>query len=336
MKHLSSHKQGFTLVEIILAIAILGIVVALMTPVLLSGFQQIILSGERSKTGKEAVAAMESDLAEGLIPTANPTYSITIGDGVSVDSYLLSQFGTGENGTVTIDGYIPPNLPVVTLPSAPTSTPPPTPSPPASPTPEPPTPTLDPSVTATPTPIPSNTPIPTPTPAPPISYDAVQLDISDWSIASPYASLEHVTAQMQYRVLQDTTVILSWTTCTTSPMSVLLPNGASEYRVELRQNDNLANQKSISVRKAPQIRLVAQNPKKSYFEVYKENIGWVKVINEDKIQYARNGGTWVNISNNLLINKLGSSEFLYIRYSDGNDIIGITRHDPPSLYVQYP
>lgn len=332
-------KRGFTLVEVILAIAILSIVVVFMTPVLLSGFRQIVLSGDRSKTGKEAVAAIEGDLASGIIPTDNPTHSIIIGNGVSVDAYLVSQSKSGNLGTVDVNSYIPPTIPFEPPAPAPTLTPTPSPSPIPTPTLAP-TPTIDPAATPTPIVTPTTgptatpSPSPSPIPAPAIPLDSV-LDISEWTLTNPVVKLKYTTDNMEYSIIQGISPVPPYVVCANGDNNITLSSPLIAYTISVRQTDNQMNAIELNLRKAPNIRLVKSGS--LYFEIDRDGIGeWFRVETYDQVQYKLNSNAWDTIlsSTSLSPSLKNSKDTIYVRYQDGNDIIGVGRDDPPSLFVK--
>lgn len=281
-------KNGFTLIEAILAITILAIVVILMAPVLLRGFRQIVLSGDRSRTGKEAVAAIEGDLASGFIPISNPTQSIPIGDGVSVNVYLVRKSITGNLGTVEIDTYIPPTMQL-------------------------------------------DTPL-----AQEISFDGVALDISTWTLTNPVIRIKNTTDKMEYSIVQGLSPIPLYVSCSNGNTNITLSSPQNAYRVEIRQIDNQLNKIHLDIRKAPQVRLVRTGDN-LYFQIDRNGTGeWFQVTSTDHIQYKWNLYAWLIINDDVFLpsSLKNSKDTIYVRYSDGTDIININRDDPPSLYVR--
>ena len=98
----SSNKKGFTLIEIILAIAIIGIMAVAFIPVFTSGFKGVIYAGE-TKTGMfDSQNILEQEVADSvntgtetltvIFPAdgTNPEFSVTTnGETVNNDSYIL-------------------------------------------------------------------------------------------------------------------------------------------------------------------------------------------------------------------------------------------------------
>jgi hypothetical protein len=245
-----------------------------------------------------------------------------------VDAHQLSQSQTGRHGTVNIDGYIPPLMAVVTPGPKPTPTPLPTPT-------ESPTPTPDPE--ATPTPEPTG-PV-TPTPAPAINLDGVYISIANWTETSPYVRLLFVTNQMEYRIIVNGVHNDTWISCITGNMNLYVSPATNAYRIDVRQKTNTANQVSFTIRSAPTIRLVfvtVGGDDRIMFELFVTGYGWRGVLTDDKIQYYRKNGAWSMIQTGLQIADFqNKNDYLYVRYSDGNDIIGVLRTDPPSLYIVF-
>lgn len=100
-----------TLVEIILAMAILSLVIILMTPVLVSGFNMITLSGNRHINAKSVAGEVENNLAGETVTASLHDISIQLPGDIVVDgkSYTLSQ-GNGAR-QVDLNGYIIDSIP---------------------------------------------------------------------------------------------------------------------------------------------------------------------------------------------------------------------------------
>lgn len=67
--------RGFTLIEIIISIAILGIIVVALLPVFTAGFKGIASAGNKSKTSYQSQDLTEVKIAEGA---ASSSTSLTI------------------------------------------------------------------------------------------------------------------------------------------------------------------------------------------------------------------------------------------------------------------
>ncbi len=100
------NKIGMTLVEIILAMAILSLVVILMTPVLVSGFKMITLSGNRHVNAKSVAGDVENNLAGETVTASLHDISIQLPGDIVVNgkSYTINQ-GNGAR-QADLDGYI--------------------------------------------------------------------------------------------------------------------------------------------------------------------------------------------------------------------------------------
>ncbi len=114
-----SRRAGLSLVEVIVALAILAIVVVLMTPVLVSAFRQITANGDRARVGKEIVGSVESELAKESYPASGATVPIAIGGGVTVDAYRITMNDDSQLGEVDLNTYLVPSMPFVAPPGTP-------------------------------------------------------------------------------------------------------------------------------------------------------------------------------------------------------------------------
>lgn len=95
------HKRGYTLVEVILALAILGILAAGLLPVFVSAFMQIVTAGERSETLHEAQNIAENAIYQGVEGNSDQitfTFSNNGSDPFQIE--LWGEFV--ENGTVEL------------------------------------------------------------------------------------------------------------------------------------------------------------------------------------------------------------------------------------------
>jgi prepilin-type N-terminal cleavage/methylation domain-containing protein len=91
---------GMTLVEVIIALAILGIISIGMLSLFTSGIRLIIMSGDHSKIQYTTIQSMENELADNL--TATPS-SITAPD--PIDSTVTISF-PGTATSISVDGCI--------------------------------------------------------------------------------------------------------------------------------------------------------------------------------------------------------------------------------------
>lgn len=98
MKKLASN--GFTLVEIIISIAILGIVAVGVLPGFLSGFKIIIKSGDRSSAALNTQAVIEQDIR--IQPTHNEEGNINMTIDFSSDSSNITIEGRVDTETSNV------------------------------------------------------------------------------------------------------------------------------------------------------------------------------------------------------------------------------------------
>ena len=104
-------KKGMTLVEIIVAMAILGIIAISFLAVFTSSFKFIYTAGRKSVAVNQAEQSVETNIANGTALTAN---SITLDFGtvsISVPGELITKDQSFENGTkmVSLQSFIPTN-----------------------------------------------------------------------------------------------------------------------------------------------------------------------------------------------------------------------------------
>lgn len=98
-------KKGITLMEIILAMAILAIVVIMMTPVLVSGFKQIVISGNRNTTAKVVAGEIENMLAGLDEVTSEGEVVFALPNDVTVEAYQYSFSEDSQLGSVNMDVF---------------------------------------------------------------------------------------------------------------------------------------------------------------------------------------------------------------------------------------
>lgn len=161
-------RAGMTLIEVLVSIALLGILAVMVTPVFSGAFLQVVLSGDRADTDHDIASAIESAIAgQKNTSVSGGSESINIPGIGAVLVHRLLESGTSKTGGITFPFYTE-----------------------MTPTPIP-TPTLTPTPEATPTPAPTATPIPTPTPgATPLTIlQSITVDVSHWKTDNRFANL---------------------------------------------------------------------------------------------------------------------------------------------------
>ena len=317
-KHNTS-RRGMTLVEIILAMAILSVVVILMTPVMLNAFQMITLSGDRHNIAKGIAGNVEDHLAgEAITETLNDV-SIALPGGLSVNgkAYELNQGSDAKY--VDLWGYIINSMAIVdptgTGSTSSTTT----------------------SATGETSSSESTAETTSPT-APQIELKDVMVDVSDWrndTTVYKYGTIDNTTTQMEYQVTYlDGTPYINWTTCSSSSTSVYFSTNTSGYLIVVRQKDNIANNKHMRVRARPLVAFHDAGSNKTTFYVYDYLIGsWRQIVSSDDIEVILTpSDTWHKVDEKTKINKLDTS-YVYARYaaSASYDEGGTTIDDPASF-----
>lgn len=329
----SCSRSGMTLVEIILAMAILGIVVVLMTPVMLSAFRMITLSGSRHDTAKNVAGNMENILAGETVLDPLSTVSVLLPGGftVSAQEFQLSD-GTGAL-YVDLNGYSIASMPV----AMPTPGPTPTPVPPL------PTPTPDPSVS--PTPIPSISPTPAVSPAPtetPISLDDVDVDVSGWLSTNPYGIISGTTLAMEYRITNGTSTVeyLGWTSCSKNSTTISLGSNTQAYRVIVRQKTNWENTQHFYVRAAPVVAFHYIDSRTTSFYIYafdpsSSTYKWRPIVSADSVEMIKkHNGKWLAVTTGEQITDI-QTQYIYARYAVSSSTSGgVTIDDPASFPIK--
>lgn len=337
-------KMGMTLVEIILAMAILGIISILMTPVMVSAFRMITLSGSRHDVAKNVAGVMENKLAGDTVASTLGSIQINLPGGITIpgQKFLLND-GSGVQ-YVDLNGYLINEMtPAVPTPSPVTPTPSPTPSIPPSPTP-----TLPAGVTPTPSP----TPAPT---AAPISLDNVNVSVADWRITNRVGYIFGTSSAMEYRILNsDSSPYLNWTTCTgngnrNTSMTISFSDfdaNKKSYTVMVRQKTNPSVSRTFYVRAAPIVRYKYegtvtqgnQTHTKTSFEICPDPVTGVfrSIVTDDKIEMIKkNNGSWEPVVTGEIITDI-DTQYIYARFAASNTPIigGGTIDDPPSFPVK--
>jgi len=312
---LARTKTGMTLVEIILAMAILAIVVVLMTPVMVSAFRMITLSGSRHEVAKGVAGNMEGVLAGNPVTTTLEGVSIAIASGISVDgSRFQLTDGTGVN-YVDLNGYIIESMPVSppTRPAATTATTAAT--------------TTDPMATG---------PTAEPT-APLISLDSLIVDVSEWAALYKYGTILSTTTQMDYMISEGGVDLTGWISCSDIKTTFFLSSNQYEYVLTVRQSDNVGNNVSFKIRKAPIVIFQADPLQNNYtcFYIYDDTTGgYRRVLASDNIELRlKPGDSFTRISSDTysIKNSKLDRTTVYARWAITYDSSNVTIKDPASL-----
>jgi competence protein ComGC len=287
------NKIGMTLVEIILAMAILSLVVILMTPVLVSGFKMITLSGDRHVNAKSVAGDVENNLAGETVTASLHDISIELPGGIVVDgkSYTLNQ-GNGAR-QADLDGYI--------IASIPFFNPPP---------PEPPTPlemvTVDVS-----------------------GWRNDALAVNRYGILQGTTS----AMEYQISSFDGGTVIQDWTICNEPQTEIFLSDHNIGYQVVVRQRTNHAINEHFRIRSAPLVGFHKQGQKVTFriwdadwrkivgndqIEVLLSQGGrWIRLVSDE-------------LKLNQMDDPFDEN-YIYARYVAGSSEDGTTYGDPASF-----
>lgn len=301
-------KTGMTLVEIVLAMAILSLVIILMTPVLVSGFNMITLSGNRHVNAKNVAGEVENNLAGETVTASLHDISIQLPGDIAVDgkSYTLSQ-GNGAR-QADLNGYIIDSIPFFDPPSANTT-----------------------ATGATSDPA-GNTET-----SSPVSLAMVTVDVSDWRKDTPYGILLQTTSAMEYQIYRvGSSPPQNWITCSELQTQIVIPEiPISEhaqdkgYQVVIRPIDDDTNRKDLHIRSAPP---VAFEKKSNDFNLYIYNSTkgkWDAVKKDDNIQRIRFlEDPWTPDSGKKFT--APDANYIYARYAASNDLApSLPRHVGP-------
>jgi prepilin-type N-terminal cleavage/methylation domain-containing protein len=94
-------KKGFTLIELIVAIAILGILCIAFLPMFVQGFKAIATAGRRSKANYDTQKNVEKDIDDRLVSAGADSLRITS----SMDStFFVDVPGEEKTETTTFEG----------------------------------------------------------------------------------------------------------------------------------------------------------------------------------------------------------------------------------------
>lgn len=115
MKPTYNKKKGFTLVELIIAIAIISIVTVGCLPIFLSSYKNVISSGSKTKNVFDAQTKIDSAIqnvnsgSTNFITTTAPI-TIQFSDGnIASTTPILGKTITVNNGHTTLTTFVPDN-----------------------------------------------------------------------------------------------------------------------------------------------------------------------------------------------------------------------------------
>jgi prepilin-type N-terminal cleavage/methylation domain-containing protein len=98
----SDNAKGFTLVEILVSIAILGIVAIFLLPMFTSGFSSLMSMGRKTNALAQAQAVIDKVYEEG---TPTTTYLDSLGENVPfADAFVDGDLVRYQLNTKTVDG----------------------------------------------------------------------------------------------------------------------------------------------------------------------------------------------------------------------------------------
>ena len=336
VKKRKSSSSGFTLVEIILAMAILAIVVMLIVPPLISAFRMVILVGDRQKSEKSLVGNMENILGGQSVTETLADIQIDLPGNISVDGSKFLLSGDSRIGAVDLFGYLVDPIPY----QEPTGT-----SPVVTPLPTPtlePTPTPDPSITPTPAPTPEPTPIPS---EPPFDLTKAIMDVSSWTVATYQygslilpASLSSKLGKLEYCVVlgKSDTIVLGWQSVSSLNTQIAFNDNMQSYTVILRQTTNITNTFPIYVRSAPTVYYYYPKNNKVSFKI-QLFLQYFDIMTYHYVQrfdgsWNSGSGSWLSIPSNFEANDNQINEAnTYVRYDASLNADGVTIKDPPSF-----
>lgn len=110
---LKNKKKGFTLIELIVSIALIGILSIAFLSMFLTGFRFIKKAGNRSTASFDAQASTETAIqsrpASGASGNTNITFNLSDGTTINVEGKLQTQSKTINNTNVDITIFNPVN-----------------------------------------------------------------------------------------------------------------------------------------------------------------------------------------------------------------------------------
>ena len=327
----SDRRRGMTLIEIILAMAILGLIVILMTPVMVTAFRMVTLSGDRHNIAKNVAGEVEGNLAGETVTASLSDVVVDLPGGISVDgkTYELNQGSDARH--VDLWGYIINSMAVVD-PTGTTSTAAPTTSTETSAT----TSSAETSSTDETTETTQAPPTTAPT-QPAIELKDVTVDVAGWrndSVINKTGIILNTSTVMQYQITEVLTgnSIQEWAICSNSQTVISLPYNNIEYLVVVRQITNPANNKHFRIRKAPLVAFHQINPSQTSFYIYDTvTYAWRQIKKTDAVELILTpSDTWTLVVDNKRVNNLDTS-YVYARFAASINSDGVTIDDPASF-----
>lgn len=329
-KHYRKNKNGMTLIEIILAMAILGIIVVLMTPVMLSAFRMIILSGDRHTTAKGVAGQMENAVAGEAITATLGYVDIALPGGISVSGRKFNL--TDGSGAYYVDlfGYDIESMSIFD-PTEITTT---------STIIEVTTTTIDPSATtADPTTGVSTAEVTTTAPSQPLDASLrknVKIDVQDWRSSTSPCYIENTKDTYQFRIRNatNTVTIQDWTTCIDYETEIFFSTNAVTYIVEIRQINNISNIIYLKVRAAPSIALHKVDDQYTSFYIESPVGVWRQAVLSDGIELILSPGDRWNLATSTKQIKNLDTSYIYGRREQSINSVDSTLFDPASFPVK--
>lgn len=325
-----------TLVEIILAMAILGLIVILMTPIMVAGFNMIALSGSRHVNAKDVAGDIENNLAGAPVTASLHDVVIELPGGIEVGgkTFTVDQ-GSGIR-RVDLNGFIIGSIPFFspTLPGSTSTTASPATSATSGGT------GATTSGTTTTAPTATSAPTTTAPTAAPISLGQVSVDVSGWrddSLAvNRIGIIRNTATAMEYRVMSfdGGTIHQNWTTCASTDTSFNLATNNQGYQVIVRQRTNPAINRHYRIRSAPLVAFRRKNANFTSFVIRDPiTMNWRDIVTSDRIELILTpGDTWTLVTTGLDVRNIDTT-FVFARLAASGDtnIGGITFSDPASF-----
>jgi competence protein ComGC len=328
-KNILHSKFGMTLVEIILAMAILGMIVILMTPVMVNGFRMVTLSGDRHGIAKNVAGDVEDNLAGETVTASLSDVVVDLPGGISVDgkTYELNQGSDARY--VDLWGYIIGSMAVfeptgTTSSTTPTST---------SATTETSSSETSGSETSETTAAPTTT---APT-QPAIELKDVIINVEKWrndSVVNKTGVILNTTNIMEYHISEivSGSIVQNWTTCNNTQTIINLPYNSIDYLVVVRQSTNPANNKHLRIRKAPWVAFHKINDQFTNFYIYDTvTLSFREIKTSDAVELILTpSDTWTLVVTGKRVKNLDTS-YVYSRFAASINSDGFTIDDPASF-----
>ncbi len=311
-------RRGMTLVEIIIAMAILSIVVVLIMPVMGNAFNMIALNGDRQENEKGLVGNIENALAGEDVTESLVDVSVDLPGGVSVDGKIYRLTDGSGGKYVDIFGFLINPMAIIdptgTVPTSTGST--------------------DPTATTSPS-----------TTAAEIDLSSLSVDVSKWGVPDPLnGNAIHYTGTInntatgllyQIRSLDGLTVVKNWTPCTSGITTMNLSSNTSGYQILIQQIGWPGNDKIFRIRPAPIVVFHRVTGSSTSFYLYTPSTGtWHEIVYADAVELILTpGDTWTRVVTGKRVKKIDTS-FVYARLAVTLNGDGVTVYDPASFPAQ--